>query len=149
MILSNLFRRPSRPAPVRRARLSLEALDGRYTPSDTGYGDPPGGANPPIVIPNAPPQIVNFQAAEISPGLYHFTGKVIDEAPGGLTVTFGGGPPTTFGKTVVTAADGTFSLTISMEQDGSDAGIVTVQTKDNANQLSNVAQVYIAPTPDD
>ena len=53
---------------------------------------------------NAAPRVVNFMAVEIISGLWRFTGDVIDEAPGGLTVTLGGEPESLQNVTTTTDA---------------------------------------------
>src|SRR5262245_11741405 len=142
--------RLSRPAGQFRARPHLESLEGRDQPSSlTDDPTPPDPAplDDPIMVTNAPPQIVNFNAEQVGNGLYIFTGQVIDEAPGGRVVTFGGGVPTVAGQTVVTNTDGTFSLTIRLRTDGTDTGTVSVTTVDAQGLPSNEALVYVSPTP--
>jgi Ca2+-binding RTX toxin-like protein len=43
-----------------------------------------------VQVPNLPPVIDDFQAEQLPQNLWSFTGRVIDEAPGGLTVVFSG-----------------------------------------------------------
>jgi virginiamycin B lyase len=93
---------------------------------------------------NAAPRIVDFTAEALGGGLYRFSGKVIDEMPNGLTITFGG-VPTMVGKTTTTASDGTFSLTVQLETEGSDGGNVTATTVDMWGASSNVATVSVTP----
>jgi hypothetical protein len=160
--------RPGRVAAPRRTRLAAELLEFRDGPAgltaDTtplglgggsayptaGFGDGPAAFAPPPPAPapdpNVAPQIVDFAAAEVSPGVFVFTGRVIDESPAGLTVTFGG-VPSARGKTTTTRADGTFSLTITLRTDGTDAGTVTAKTRDMLGLESNTATVDVAPTP--
>src|SRR5947207_3064812 len=113
MNLFTLFRRPGRPAPVRRARLSLEALDGRWCPDATGtlY---PGDVGYRSATADGPPEIIDYEADETEPGLFTITGRVIDEHPGGLTVYFQGPQSQINGQTVTTNPDGTFSLTVQL-----------------------------------
>lgn len=141
MLPFDLFTRRKRATPVRRVRLSLEALDARLAPS--GTNDDPDY----IPVPDAPPRIVDFAAVEYSHGLFTFSGRVIDESPGGLTVKFGGSPVTTFGMTITTESDGVFSKTVQMLTNGQDSGTITAQTRDAGGQASNVASKDIDPTP--
>ena len=60
-----------------------------------------------------------------------------------MTVTFGG-LPTLVGTTVNTAADGSFTLTIKL-QDGEN-GTATAQTTDVWGQASNVAMACVHQT---
>jgi hypothetical protein len=147
MLLSALFGRRSRPTPVRRARLSLEALDGRFCPDGNDATNPSGTlylvTTPPDV--NAPPEIINFTAVEISSGVVNISGTVVDEDPAGLTVTFQGPQTAINGKTVTTASSGTFSLTVTLAIDGSDDGMVSAQTVDRAGLASNVVYVDVQP----
>src|SRR5439155_25577380 len=119
MTLLSLFGRPSRPAPIRRARLVLESLDGRFCPDINDPLNPGGGSdylsNPPT---DNPPVIIDFKATEVAPGMVTFTGTVVDEDPGGLTVTFHGPQVAIDGRTTVTHPDGTFSLTVVFRTDG-------------------------------
>lgn len=165
-----LWSRPERPAPGVRTRLSVQVLDDRTAPSSllAAEDDPQDEAaraatatylsssNEPtgtmtseegtgVLAPtNLPPEIVDFVAVEIGPGLYRFTGRVIDEAPGGLVVAFGG-VPSAEGQSATTNADGTFSLTLQMQTDGSDTGNVSAVTQDASGQTSNVATCWVDP----
>src|SRR5262245_2681100 len=121
-----LFSRRTTAAVVRRSTLlRLESLEWRDQPSDLTGSDltpPPllsATAEPPV---NNPPLIVDFGCEEISPGLFVFSGTVIDEDPAGLTVTFTGDIPTLNGRTVLVDEDGTFTFVIQLNTDGSDAG---------------------------
>ena len=93
---------------------------------------------------NLPPEIVDFVVIQIGPGLYRITGRVIDESPGGLEVTFGG-VPSAVGQTATTASDGTFTLTVQMQTDGSDTGNISAVTQDSAGLSSNVATYWVDP----
>lgn len=144
--------RPAGPGAVLRTRLGLEQLADRAVPSgadpDPTPPPPPPTTDPVLIAPavQLAPQIVDFGGEEISYGCYHFHGKVLGGPPGGgLVVTFGGGP-SLVGQTVTTAADGTFDLTIQVNTDGSDDGMVTAQTMYNG-QLSNLAMCDIDPSP--
>jgi hypothetical protein len=150
-----------------RARLTLEALDARLSPSSLiAYPDVPipGSTETPVQVTspppapeddeelflfgdgaNAPPQIVNFAAVEIVGGLWRFTGDVVDEAPGGLTVTFGGEPVSLQNVTVTTDANGHFEKTVLLHTDGSDNGLASAQTVDGGGLASNVALYNINP----
>jgi hypothetical protein len=143
-----LFRRipTRRPAPQRRVRLGLEALEWRDQP-DGGMGDPPvpppGG--PGNTATNNTPLIVEFTAQESGNGLFLVTGRVLDETPAGLTVTFGGGTSAA-GLTVTTQADGTFSIAIQLRLDGTDSGFLTATVTDQQGLVSDPVQVFLNPT---
>jgi hypothetical protein len=94
---------------------------------------------------NLGPQIVNFQAVEVVEGLWKFTGDVIDEAPGGLTVHFGGQPVSLQGVTTTTDAGGHFDKSVLLNTDGSDNGLASAQTFDAGAQASNIALYNISP----
>jgi len=143
------FRQPVRPRPVLRTRLRLESLDDRAVPSSLFDGEPPlmlggdmGGLPAPV---NVAPRIINLVGVETDLGWYRFTGRVVDSATvGGLVVTFAG-VPSLQGETTTTAADGTFTLTVRVRTDGTDAGEVRAQT--TADGLtSDEASCYISPT---
>jgi hypothetical protein len=92
-----------------------------------------------------PPQIINFQAVEVSGGMWVFSGTVVDAQPGGLTVSFGGAPEALQGLTTTTDADGNFSIGVILNSNGSDTGTATAQTVDGQGLPSNVAQYYVDP----
>ncbi|QJW99415.1 hypothetical protein [Frigoriglobus tundricola] len=153
------------PTPLR-ARLTLEALDGRLPPSTiTGTGTDPLDSSA-LVIPvsaasttttsstpstsatptNAAvtqPQIINFTWSEGTGGIVTFTGQVIDPAPGGLTVSFGGDPESLQGVKTTTDANGNFSKTLIMKTNGTDNGTATAQTTDKQGLQSNIAMTYV------
>jgi hypothetical protein len=165
-----LWGRPERPTPGLRTRLSVQLLDDRAAPSSllAAEGDrqaeaawdetaaylsasgwptssmaPVGGVGDKTPT-NLAPVIVDFTVVRLETGGYQFTGRVIDEAPGGLTVTFGG-VPSAAGQTATTASDGTFSLILTLRTDGTDMGTVTAVTRDTAGLWSNVAGVWVDP----
>ncbi len=127
-----LFRSARVTSPAFRGRtlLRLESLEWRDQPSDFGPL-PPGGGNDGWISPpqNQAPRIVDFEAEEITQGLFVVTGRVADESPGGLTVSFGGST-VAMGKTAVTASDGTFSLVVQLPVNGTGAGYLTATVKD-------------------
>ena len=140
-------RQPARPRPVVRTRLGLESLDDRAVPSSLHDGEPPLILGNDFRAPPATlaPRIINFAGAETDLGWYRFTGKVVDATTvGGLVVTFAG-VPSLEGRTTTTAADGTFTITVRVNTDGTDAGEVRAQT--TANGLtSDEASCFISPT---
>ena len=161
------FRRASRPHTTPpRARLQLEALDLRLAPSSldplTGGYIPTAPAPfvatttqssvfvdpevPPEVATNVAPRIVNFVAVETARGLWTFSGDVIDEAPGGLTITFGGVPVSLQNRTTTTDANGHFSVAFLMNTDGSDDGTATARAVDSAGLASNLAIYIVNPS---
>lgn len=162
-----LFRsatRPGRVAPPRRARLFAEPLEHRDGPagltpdwappgvgtgSDTPAYVPARFAPPPPVgdpAPNVAPKIVDLTAEETGPGQFRVSGRVVDESPAGLTVTFGGIPGAR-GKSAVTGSDGRFFVYMTLKTDGTDAGTITAKTKDVQGLDSNTATVDVSPTP--
>ena len=171
MTLLKQWDRPGWPAAGFRTRLSVLALEDRAAPSSLWSAvddwrdkfawaaavadvSTSGGSTycllddliGKITLPiNLPPVIVDFQVVRVDAGRYELTGRVFDESPGGLVVTFGG-VPSAAGQTATTNADGTFSLTLSMQTDGTDMGIVTAVTQDAAGQSSNVAIAWVNPT---
>lgn len=87
---------------------------------------------------NAAPEIVNFGWRNPAGSGFFFEGQVIDENPGGLTVTFGG---VLTGHSTTTAADGSFSYGIYLTPD--DYGLVTAQTADEFGVESNIAETVV------
>ncbi len=144
----------SRKPAVHRIRLGLESLDSRIAPSgyDPDFYPESDPDDPTEVIvyggpeENAAPQIINFVGIARIGGIWEFTGTVVDESPGGLTITFGGEPDSLQGVTVVTDENGHFSITLSLLTNGSDDGLVTAQTTDAQGLASNVASCNIHPS---
>jgi hypothetical protein len=153
------FRHTPRPSPSRlQVRLTFEALDSRLSPSSLVFdpilysptdpvqsGGVETGSQSVSLTPNAAPRVVNFTAVEIVGGLWRFTGDVIDEAPGGLTITFGGEPDSLQGVTTTTDANGHFDIVLELNTDGSDNGLASAQTVDAGGRASNVALYNINP----
>lgn len=143
--------RPARPGRGFRVSLRLETLGDRAVPSSLDGGTDPIDPSPSDPIQIGPPQspttpmIDSFSAEEVGYGWYQFTGHVTDNQPGGLTITFGG-VPSLEGQSTVTASDGSFSLLVQVNTDGSDTGTVTAQTVDTDGNPSNIATCYINPT---
>ncbi len=158
-----------RPAPRRPVPLGLEALERRDCPSVAGQ---PGeqlwlllntstghsvttastaAARSTTVhvktaeSPNQPPVIRNFGGAEGTSPQFTFSGVVSDTSPAGLTVTFGG-IPSLVGKTATTNADGSFSLTVSLNTNGSDNGTAWAQTTDWNGLTSTEATTSVVVT---
>jgi hypothetical protein len=137
-----------------RARLTLEALDGRLPPSSLIGTDPSTDSS--LVIPasaattsqtptanptNTAPQIINFTNVEVVGGVCTFSGDVVDEAPAGLTITLDGQPPSVRGVTVTTDANGHFAKSVLMK--AGDNGIVTAETVDAQGLASNVPMTLV------
>lgn len=95
-----------------------------------------------IVVGDLPPAILDFHATPSSLGVWKFSGRVVDESPAGLTVTFGG---LLTGRTATTAADGTFSIVLTLSP--GQGGLVTAKTVDIHNQASNLAQDWVFNMP--
>ena len=145
----SLFRRApaARRARAGRVVLRLESFESRATPSGDGVPlaePPPGGGGK---VANQAPQITDFTATDLGGGRYVISGRVIDESPGGLTITFGGSVPSLNGQTTTTYADGTFSVVVRLQTDGTDIGYLLATTQDAQGLASNEASVYIHPAP--
>jgi hypothetical protein len=69
------------------------------------------------VITGDPPQILNLRYSRGTDQCVTFTGTVLDETPGGVTVNFGG-LPALQGQQTVTQSDGSFSLTLTVPTNG-------------------------------
>jgi hypothetical protein len=155
--MPTLFRRV-RPAPrpvTLRPRLGFDVLESRDCPSAWDVPLPavfePTPPQPPFaeddgggMAANAAPRIVDFDAKSLGGGMYRFIGRVVDESPAGLAVVFAG-VPTVEGVEVFTGSDGSFSLTIQLQTDGTDTGMVSVLTMDNLGQMSNEPFVCVDP----
>ena len=93
---------------------------------------------------NVAPRVTNFAAVAGVGGVWRFTGDVIDEAPAGLTITFGGEPASLQNLTATTDANGHFDKTVLLHTDGSDDGMASAKTTDAAGSASNVARYIVA-----
>jgi hypothetical protein len=118
----------------------VDGLECRLTPTDPTPG---GGLT--VVATNAAPQIVEYTRQEIGNGLFLITGRVVDESPGGLTVTFGG-DTSAAGNTATTLSDGTFSIVVQLRVDGTDAGYLTATVRDAQGLVSQEVSVFLDPT---
>lgn len=145
----SLLRRP----PARRARrtgrvvLRLEGMEGRATPS----GDLVPTMNLKVdqdgrAIGNRPPEIVNFSVYDFGGGWCLISGQVLDEQPAGLTVSFGGSVATMSGQSTTTAADGTFSVLVQLQTDGSDTGFLLAIATDDQGLKSDEVSQYVDPS---
>lgn len=123
----SLFSRPRRAAAPRRAPLSLECLSARDLPSGTI------------------PVIKDFEADELSNGIFRISGRVEDDQPAGLTVTLGGGLTGVSGQTTTTASDGSFSITVFVGT--LQSGMATAFVTDDDEYESDLVDVNIRPTP--
>ncbi len=70
---------------------------------------------PTVALTNAPPQIQDFVGSQLTATTWKFTGRVVDEVAGGLTITFSN-LNSIQGLTVTTNEDGTFELTVSLAE---------------------------------
>jgi hypothetical protein len=107
--------------------------------------DPAAGAEPRPYQPaaNNPPQVTEFQVTWVLGNLWLVSGKVIDENPAGLTVSFGGEPESFQNLTTKTDANGNFSFTIQLNTNGTDNGLASAQTVDGKGLKSNVAMYMV------
>jgi hypothetical protein len=121
--------------------------DGTYkvTLLATGMGevqatvtDVAGQTSDPVsaMLPNTPPVIQNFRASWVSGTTWVLSGSVSDESPAGLTVQFGG-VGSADGRTATVAADGTFSLTVTLQP--GEGGMVSALCTDWFDMQSNIA----------
>jgi hypothetical protein len=135
------------PAAVPINAADSVASTGTNTGTNNGQSFVPASAAQSNLAPaqNNPPQIINFQGVEVVGGLWRFTGDVIDQAPAGLVVRFGGEPVSLQGVTATTDANGHFDKSVLMNTDGSDNGAAATQTTDGAGVASNIALCNIRP----
>jgi hypothetical protein len=90
-----------------------------------------------------PPVILNFKAINNGNNLWTFTGQVQDAYATGLVVQLGGIPSLeTSNASAIVQADGTFSLTISLQP--GDQGGVTAECIDWWGQASNEATAFVS-----
>lgn len=134
---------PSAPLPETTETTAAPSEGAPPAPAVQDQSEEPIYAPPPV---NAAPQVVNFQGVEVVGGLWRFTGDVIDEAPGGLTIYFGGEPDSLQDQTTRTAANGHFDVAFLVNTDGSDDGLASARTVDGAGLASNVALYNIHPS---
>lgn len=106
------------------AQVSAEVIVDIYVEPDDGSID------------NVAPLLVDFRSELISGNSWLLSGRVIDEYPDGLTVTFGG---LLQGDTCTTDSYGNFSYTKTITT----TGAVTADTEDDDELLSNEASTYV------
>jgi len=92
---------------------------------------------------NKKPVIEDFSALEGPGRVWTFAGRVVDESPGGLTVTFSG-IPSLVGQTAVTAADGTFETLIILN--AGEQGWAKAKTVDAQGLASEEALYFVRQT---
>lgn len=80
--------------------------------------------------PNIPPSIEGFVGSEVD-GNWEFCGRVVDENPVGMVVTFGG--VISGHQVTVTDSNGTFSYAVKPRM----TGLATAQTIDDCGQYSD------------
>ncbi len=88
------------------------------------------------------PAINNFSYTQGSLNSFTFTGTTSAASPGGLMVSFGG-IPSLGGQTATVGSDGSFSLNVVLNSNGSDNGTATAQLTDWWGLQSNVATTYV------
>jgi len=94
------------------------------------------------VLTSAAPTISNFTATHLLGNCWTFSGVVTDELPGGLVVQLGG-LPSLEGVATTVGSDGTFSVTVELQQ--GEEGTATAQTTDWWGQDSNEALCLVHP----
>lgn len=139
------------------ARLGLEVLDARNAPSHIGGNDvattdwlpePESGTTwldyqEYADAKNQKPRIVNFTVTALPGGTLRYSGTVVDEAPGGLTVTLTGVQACLQpgGETVLTDANGNFVF------DGTaavgDSGLAFANVSDAQGQAAVTVSYYL------
>lgn len=108
-----------------------------------GVTDQWGQASPiaTVTLTNAAPQITNFTGVQGIGNVWTFTGHVVDEVPGGMTVTFAG-LNAVAGMTVTTNANGDFTLTVVIP--AGQTGNVLCETTDMWGVNSNQPSTYVS-----
>jgi hypothetical protein len=86
--------------------------------------------------PNIPPSIADFVGSERD-GYWQFSGRVVDENPVGMVVTFGG--VISGHQVTVNSANGYFVCAASPQM----SGMATAQTVDNCGQSSGSVSWYV------
>jgi hypothetical protein len=102
-------------------------------------GTPGGNATPPTPGGNKPPS-VSIVAIQLPNNAWRFQGTVSDEYPGGLTVRLSGVPGLS-GTSAVTAADGSYSVTVILQPGVS--GTVTATVTDREGETGS-GSTYIS-----
>jgi hypothetical protein len=110
-------RRPSRPVPLRRARLALESLEGRVVP--------------------AAPTIASLSGRIIGSHVV-ITGQVIDQAPGAISVSLAGA----VNASVATDSTGVFEY---IGDSNGQPAVVTALAVDSEGLVSAPSGVTVAP----
>jgi hypothetical protein len=93
-----------------------------------------------VTISSTAPTISSFGGSQGPNNTWIFTGEVSDPSPAGLVITFGGIPELQ-GKTATVEADGSFSITVTLQP--GETGTATAQTTDWWGLESNVATYYV------
>jgi hypothetical protein len=88
-----------------------------------------GSAVAAVTVTNSAPSITNFNGSEGPGHLWTFTGRVVDEAPAGLTVVFTSGMPSLHQASCTVQADGSFSYSVLL-CDPNDHGTVEAKVTD-------------------
>jgi hypothetical protein len=94
-----------------------------------------------VTLTNDPPVIQNFAGIQGVGNSWTFTGKVIDEVAGGITVSFGG-LSSVSGKSVITDGSGNFTLTVTLAS--GEIGLVLAEAHDMWNVASADASFTVA-----
>jgi len=88
-----------------------------------------GSAVAAVTVNNTAPSITNFSGSEGPGHVWTFTGRVVDEAPAGLTVVFTSGMPSLHQASCTVQADGSFSFSVVLS-DPNDRGTVQATVTD-------------------
>jgi hypothetical protein len=115
-------------------------VSGVANPLGIGNGSTLPFANPGFYHQQDGPVITEFHASEGEGGWWTFSGVVVADNPWGLTVRFGG-LSSLQGQTTDVQGDGTFQLTIRLQN--GEEGLATAQTTDWQGRDSNLAQDYV------
>jgi hypothetical protein len=98
-----------------------------------------------VTVQANPPVVSGFTAVEGNNLSFTFSGTVTDPSAAGMTVSFGG-IPSLAGQSTTVNADGSFSLAVQLQVDGSDNGTAWAQTTNWWGLQSNVATVSVNVT---
>ncbi len=129
-------------------RLGLERLDDRNAPSSFGNAVAttdwmPQDTDSQIEIQpigNAKPKITGFKVVVGAGKWGTFSGKVLDEAPGGLTVHITGPQACLQPNGVFVTTDANGDFTYGAQLFAGESGIVSAVTADAEGQVSNTAE---------
>jgi hypothetical protein len=98
-----------------------------------------------VTVTNGAARITDFSGSEGAGDLWTFSGKVIDEAPSGLAVTFTSGMPSLSWATATVLANGSFTFSVFL-CDPNDYGTVKATVTDWWNAVSDPVYWVVEPS---